>query len=236
MPGTDPAHLLLVVAAPKEAQALIAGLGGRSGEIRPWAPVPVTDRVDLVLGGIGKVNAAGAVLLALDPGRHRTVLSVGVGGALPGACLPIGACVSATESVYADEGIATPGGFRTTDALGFPLGPFQHGRLPTDPGLLELLRPGVDADARVATVSCCSGTDEGAREVVCRTGAALEAMEGAAMAHAVRRRWPEGSVRAGEVRVVSNTTGDRDRQIWSLDDALDRLREWGRWASGVPGW
>jgi futalosine hydrolase len=73
----------------------------------------------------------------------------------------------------------------------------------------------------IATVSTCSGRDDLARAVATRTGAAAEAMEGAAVALAARRM----NVRYGEVRAVSNTTGDRDRQRWAIGPALAVLSD-----------
>ena len=73
--------------------------------------------------------------------------------------------------------------------------------------------------AKIATVAICSGTDEAANEVVKRTGAIVEAMEGAAVVHAATRL----SIGAIELRVISNTTGDRNKQQWRLVEALDSL-------------
>ena len=52
-----------------------------------------------------------------------------------------------------------------------------------------------------------------------RTKAVAEAMEGAAVVHAARRL----GVPAIELRVISNTTGDRDNQKWDLAGALAAL-------------
>ena len=54
-----------------------------------------------------------------------------------------------------------------------------------------------------ATGAQCSGTEAAAREIVRRTGAVAEAMEGAAVVHAARRLGTAGI----ELRVISNTTG-----------------------------
>ena len=48
----------------------------------------------------------------------------------------------------------------------------------------------------------------------------LPAFEGAGLLHAARRL----GVPAIELRVISNTTGDRDRQQWDLPAALEALR------------
>jgi hypothetical protein len=64
--------------------------------------------------------------------------------------------------------------------------------------------------------------------VVSRTGAAVEAMEGAAVGlTAANLAFAVGSAAPAfcEARVVSNTTGDRAGQRWGLAEALARLRE-----------
>ena len=98
----------------------------------------------------------------------------------------------------------------------------------------------VDTDARarlgvhfrrgpIATVATCSGSDEAAREVVQRTGAVAEAMEGAAVVHAAHRL----GVGPIELRTISNTTGDRQQQVWRLDDALAALGSAVREMAGI---
>lgn len=172
--------------------------------------------------GVGKSNAAGAAALSLDPARHTAALSVGIAGALPASGLGLLDCVVATRSVFADEGIGTENGFIPMSDAGF--GPFPDGSMHADHESIPFLD--VLDDARrgvIATVSWCSGRDGCARGVVERTGACCEAMEGAAVALAARRIDP--SIATGELRVISNTTGDRAAQRWELDGSLERLRD-----------
>lgn len=105
-------------------------------------------------------------------------------------------------------------------ALGFSLGDFEGNTVPVDEGLLEMLS-GAFAIGPIATVATCSGTDAAAAEVVRRTGALAEAMEGAAVVHSSRRL----HIPAIELRVISNTTGDRPKQKWEIDRAFKALGE-----------
>ena len=202
-------RLLAVVAVEAEANAI--------GEF---------DGIDVVVAGIGRTNAAAATVEALlERGPFDAVCSVGVAGALPASGLAIGDLALGRDAVYAEEGIETPEGVGDMTALGFPLGDFEGNRVPADPGLLEALRPIVEeigngAVGSIATVATCSGTDRRAAEVAGRTGALAEAMEGAAVLHAARRR----GVPAIELRAISNTTGDRSRQRWDLPAAFESLR------------
>jgi futalosine hydrolase len=174
------------------------------------------------------------------------VLSLGVAGALssaghssgespPYAC-EIGDVVVSTASVFADTGLALGGGgFVPMCEIGFPLvasagvgdrthtDPEQWQPLPPD-ALRPSIGASLDASFRrgvIATVASCSASDAGAHAIAKRTGAIAEAMEGAgvgAAAHTLGVPW-------GEVRVISNTTGDRERQAWDLDAACTCLSE-----------
>lgn len=221
-PG-PPGRVLLATAAPAEGRALLRALGADPAWAdRPWTLHRIGPRFDLIVTGIGKSNAAGAVARALDPASHRAVISTGVAGALPGSGLAPGASVLAPRSTFADEGLESPDGFLDCAALGFPLGtPAQAdgSAVHADPALLAALSPLADVQADIATVSTCSGTDALARRVRGRTGAAAEAMEGAAVGLVAARL----AVPFAELRVISNTTGDRAAQAWNLPGALDAL-------------
>lgn len=210
------ARILAVVAVDAEARAL-----GREPD------------VEVVVAGIGRTNAAAATtehLLAGEP--FDAVCSLGVAGALPGGGLGIGDLVLGSESIYVEEGIETPEGFGDMTALGFQLGDFAGNRVPAEASLLTRLQgaAGRNAIGPIATVATCSGTDRRAREVAERTGAIAEAMEGAAVLHAARRM----RIPAIEIRAISNTTGDRDRQRWDLQAGLTALgSEWPRLVAAI---
>lgn len=236
-PGQPILPLLIITAAPGESRAVAAAF-----DVAPpdadFAPIQLNPNLYLVQSGVGKVNAA---LAALHIGVHRlraaSVLSLGVAGALPragGPLLALGSLVLATSSVYADEGSQNPHAFVGIDRAGFPPGGKVN---PAFPGLavsassaftsllLSALAAHPDLGAvhqgPIATVSTCSGTDALARAVADRTSALAEAMEGAAIAHALARLAP--ATHFAELRVISNPTGDRTRQTWDLPGAFARL-------------
>lgn len=217
-------RLLWVTAVEREAEAL----RGAPGEI--------------VVAGVGRTNAAAATTEAiLRRGPFDAVVSAGVAGALPRSPLDapaseasgapsgphagafpqphlrLGDLVLAESCVYFEEGAIMPDGFHTMSELGFDLGPFRGNRVPVD-RTLDRLAPAAKRGV-IATVATCSGTDEAAAEVVRRTGAVAEAMEGAAVVHAALRL----GVPATEIRAISNGTGDRARQEWNLPAAFDAL-------------
>lgn len=245
--------------------AIDAGLVGSGAEAARFIEEPLPDWQPVVLGaatdscpavlvlqtGVGKVNAASAVMRVLHDHPNATIINLGICGLLPAfacvddpACecmrsLGIGSVLLASASVYADEGVQMPSEFKSIGAMGFPLGPFgDEGVLPS-PDLADALRPFADACRPIATVSTCSGTDALALEIATRTNAAGEAMEGAAIAHVIARHnalralsaatGPTSdaptTARFAELRVISNTTGDRARQQWDIPKAAAKLRE-----------
>jgi futalosine hydrolase len=226
--------LLLVVAAPAEAAAIRAGLGTAGDRIgdsaEPWMTESLAPEIDMIVTGVGKAQAAGGTIWACSRTLYRGVISIGIGGSLAGAAgdsPPIGAAILAKRSHFADEGVQTPSEFAPLRAMGFPpgleAGGFGADGMPCSAAWAEALLDVCDRAAVIATVSTCSGTDAAAAAVATRTGAAVENMEGAAVAAALSRL-PAGSRPLfAEIRVISNTTGDRKAQTWDLPRALRRL-------------
>jgi len=191
---------LLCVATPREGDLL----GARG--------------LDLLVTGIGPVNAAVALTRALArrPGTGAVIVC-GVGGAYPGSGLAVGDVVCARTELYADLGVAAPEGFLDMEALGYPVvegAPPLYNRLP-----LELF----PAPRREPFVTCttCTGTDEAARTLEARTGGAVESMEGAAIVHVARLH----GIQAGEIRGISNMVGRRDRARWRVAEAARAAQE-----------
>jgi futalosine hydrolase len=208
-----------------EARALVQGRPFLLDE-GGWVEHRLDEEFGLAVCGVGKANAAACTACLIrgsPPNSLGCVVSIGIAGALPGQPeLAIGDSVAATQSVFADEGVRTPDGFLTCEQLGFPLwGPEtsnpQHAHHAA--ALREVLAGACTRAGVIATVSSCSGTDRAAAEVVERTGAIAEGMEGAGVALVARRL----GVHVGEVRAISNTTGDRPGQKWDIPAGLEEL-------------
>ncbi|WP_406112563.1 futalosine hydrolase [Kitasatospora purpeofusca] len=232
-PGPARARLLVVVAVPAEAEAVLRGLGG----VPRRAPLPggALDRVahpsgatvDVLAGGVGPGAAAAAAataltaLPALAGDRYDLVVSAGIaGGFAPRA--PIGTTVVAGAIVAADLGAETPEGFADVTELGF--GAVRHTPDPATVALVaEALRAaGVDtlATGAVLTVSTVTGSAGRAAALTARhPDAVAEAMEGFGVAEAAARH----GVPAFELRTVSNPVGPRDRSAWRIGEALGAL-------------
>lgn len=228
--GDRPIRILIVAAVAREADAAEAGLDEAHHRRTHPAKTPICATV--LATGVGRVNTAAALAEALartpDDERVDAIVSIGVAGILPGpggdrADGAIGTVIVGGASVYHEEGLLGPDGFRTMTDLGFPLGDFKGNRIPADPRLLDAASSALPQSrvGAIATVATCSGTDDAARSVRDRTKAIAEAMEGAAALHVARR----AGIPAIELRGISNTTGDRPRQIWDLEAGLAAVTE-----------
>jgi futalosine hydrolase len=186
-------------------------------------------KIALLYCGIGKTNASSAVTALLETHRPGAVMVIGSGGAYPGSGLEIGDLALATEETFADEGVATPDGFRDFSDPGFTLLSDENfllqSRFVADPRLLNDARPVFEQVAAAAgkkliagtlvTVSTCSGSERSGREMALRTGGICENMEGAAIAQVCRLY----GVPFLELRGISNRVENRDLATWDLPAA-----------------
>lgn len=227
--------LALVCAVAREAEPLLDRLGslepltiGRRAAHR--------GRLDdcsvlLVVGGVGKTNAAQAVTALLERHAPRAALGFGVAGAYPASGLDIAGIALADAEIYADEGVESPDGWLSPREMGFPLLTVGDARyfhaFPVDRPRTDLAerarRAAGPAPVRGAflTVSTCSGTARRGRELAERHGAVCETMEGAALAH-VCALYQTPFV---HVRAISNAVEDRDLSRWRLAEAADACAE-----------
>jgi futalosine hydrolase len=173
--------------------------------------------VSLICTGVGAVNAAHAVTLAISRARPDAVIVCGVGGAYPGSGLAVGDVVSADMECYGDLGANSAAGFLDMRALGFAV---IDGSQPVYNDLpLQLYA--TERRAKFVTVATCTGTDAAARALEARTGGAVENMEGAAVAHVALLH----GVPVGEVRGISNIVTNRDTGAWRLGPAALAAQE-----------
>ncbi len=189
----------------------------------PRTPLPIGDMITVnphlrvLMTGVGAVRAAAATALALQNQPCAALLHVGVGGAYPASGLPVGALVTAASECDPQSGILTPDGYRDLGGLGFPLTTAFPNRIVFDSPWADWVAQQVAPAPRLpfATVHGCSGTNAAAEMMASRAEAAVENMEGLAVA------WTAGrfGVPYAALRAISNLTGDRDRQQWNLPAA-----------------
>ena len=157
---------------------------------------PRSPAVAIVRTGVGPVNAAHAVDALPRKNRCAGDRRLRRWGAYPSSGLRVGDVACAETECYGDLGATSPSGFLDMKALGFPIveGP--------NPLFNELPMQVFPVERRVpfVTVTCCTGTESGARTMEKRTRGAVESMEGAAVAHVAHLH----GVPVGEVRGISN--------------------------------
>lgn len=169
-------------------------------ELNFLAPRP---DVDVLVTGVGVVDAAIAVTRALASGAYDIVINAGIAGALPGVANVGDGVVVAEEflelNLETGSPLALPDGLRVADAVYCP-----------EPIVGALVQRGFSS-VRGVTVSRVTATNETAARLAA-LGAQVESMEGFAVLRAAER----AGVRALEVRGISNIVGDRATSAWSF--------------------
>ncbi|MGQ9896819.1 MAG: futalosine hydrolase [Acidobacteriota bacterium] len=210
--------LLVVAAVTLEVQAAIADWPHLPRTLLPVGEmVVVGPRVRVLVTGVGAIRAAAATALALQSQSIGAVLHVGVGGAYPTSGLQVGALVTAASECDPQTGILTPDGYQDLGGLGFPLTGTFPNRIVFDSPWADWVAQQVAPAPRLpfATVHGCSGTNIASEIMQSRANAAVENMEGLAVAWTSQ----QFAVPYAALRAISNLTGDRDRQQWNLSAA-----------------
>lgn len=185
-----------------------------SALLRPHA---APGRIEVLNMGVGPVNAAHAVTLAIAAARPARIVVCGIGGAYPGSGLGIGDVACADSECYGDLGATSPGGFLDMQAIGFPI---VEGPPPIYNVLPMQIFPAARR-VRFVTMSSCTGVSSAAAAIEARTGGAVENMEGAAVAHVAAIH----GVPVGEIRGISNMVTDRNTAAWRVKDAAAAAQE-----------
>ncbi len=218
--------------------------------VRPWHLGSLCGKpVLLIEGGVGQVNTAVALTLALTRHDPAAILQFGVGGAYVRSGLEVGDLAIATEEYYGDTGVLTPEGWMDLEGMGFPMLPARTGaqeqagqagqtprkplynRIPLDvprterisrclEGRLEGRSSHQVATGPFVTVQQCSGVQAAGDTLAARYGGICENMEGAAAAHVAKAN----DIPFVEIRGISNRVVDRDLSQWDLPLAIRRCQ------------
>ena len=190
--------------------------------------------VRLIETGVGAVNAAHALTVALESAKPAFVLQIGIGGAYVSSGLATGDLAIATEECYGDMGVLTPDGWRGMDFIGFPVvasAPPCFNRFSLNAALVKDTRrclaaiawdepPPQIATGPFVTVNQCSGVQAVGDAVAARFGGICENMEGAAAAHVCVLY----TVLFVELRCISNLVEDRNFSAWNIPLAMRRTQ------------
>lgn len=169
--------------------------------------------------GVGKVNTAAGLALAIARLEPVSVIQVGIGGAFPGFGLSVGDVAVASEETHLDSGVITRDGFEGMERMGLPLltsPATYYNRIPVDRELSSEIAGGVHPLVPFGTSETVTGVT-GAMGTGARFEVAVESMEGAAAAQvALALEAP-----FAEVRGISNTVGERDKARWRIAHAVE---------------
>jgi futalosine hydrolase len=171
------------------------------------------DHARAVVTGVGAVNAAYALTREIERDRPERIIVCGIGGANPASGLKIGDVVCAESECYGDLGASSPEGFLDMRALGFPVIAFE----PPIYNTLSMQIFPTELRVPFVTRNTCTGADV----ITGILGAAVENMEGAAVAHVAAL----AGIPVGEIRGVSNMVGPRDKSTWRVKEAATAAQE-----------
>jgi futalosine hydrolase len=172
------------------------------------ARLPKRAELDVLVSGIGPVEAAIATAAALAREPYELAISVGIAGAFAGRGA-VGEAFAVSEALYADleleGGAALP--FALPDraeSSAAALAPFREGRIAARIG-------------RGLTTATITASDGRAALLAQRFECDLEAMEGFAVLRAAER----AGVPALELRGISNLVGERTTNGWDFKRGAD---------------
>ncbi|HEV2260742.1 MAG TPA: hypothetical protein VGR69_00405 [Candidatus Rubrimentiphilum sp.] len=160
--------------------------------------------VELLVTGVGPVEAAASVSRALALSRPELLISAGLAGAFAG-CAEIGEGV-----VVADDSLALC--LETGAPIALPDDATVVDRASSDLSIVDRLVELGFRSVRGITVTQVTALDGTAARLAAQ-GVGIETMEGFAALRAAEI----AGVPAVEVRGISNLAGDRDRSGWDFD-------------------
>ena len=167
------------------------------------ANLRVRPHVELLVTGVGPVEAASGVSRALAQSRYDLVVSAGIAGAFPGAADVGDAVVVSEELLELDIETGTP--------ITLPPPARIVDRAGADLQLVDRLVELGYRSVRGVTVSRVTATDSTSARLA-RFGVGVESMEG----FAVLRAAEIAAVPAVEVRGISNIVCDRAASRWDF--------------------
>jgi len=169
--------------------------------------------IDILTTGVGMVATAARTARALARTRYDVALNFGVCGSFDRG-LELGRVVHVVSDRIAELGAEDGDVFLTIDELGLPNETvFVNAAPPPNEALRRL--PQVSG----ITVNTVHGNERSIGAVMHRFNPQIESMEGAAFMHACLM----SNVPFAQVRAVSNLVEKRNREAWSLGEAIGNL-------------
>ena len=195
-------RILVVAATEAEVSRLRTGRHG-------------SNRLDVVITGVGMVATAGHTTRALTSTQYDVAFNFGICGCFDPR-VSLGTVVHVTVDQLSELGAEDGEQFIPFDALDLPgRSTFVNAAAPDNPVLRELLV------VRGITVNTVHGHEPSINAVRARLQPQVESMEGAAFAYACSM----SGVPYAQVRAVSNLVERRNRDAWRLDLAIRNLND-----------
>ena len=173
--------------------------------------------------GVGKVNAAAGLALAIKQLNPRGVIQFGIGGSYLGTSLNVGQVAVASREIHLDSGVRGNNGWEDMSSIGIPLSggnPPLYNEFPVDPYLTSVVADSNSlATVTFGTSETVTGTLEEAAFLKDRFKVSVESMEGAAAAQVCH----ELGVPFAELRGISNIVGERKREAWDIPGAISAV-------------
>jgi futalosine hydrolase len=176
--------------------------------------------------GIGKVNTAAGLALAIERLKPTAVIQFGIGGAYINSFLSISMVMAARQDIHIDSGVRTAEGWQDMEQVGFALleknTQHYYNVLPTSTTLTQVFIDALGIPTGIfATSETITGTFDESVAFQARFDASIESMEGAAAAQVCLAL----DVPFAEIRSVSNIVGERDKKNWNIPKAVQRVNE-----------
>lgn len=174
--------------------------------------------------GIGKVNTAAGLALAINQLKPDCVIQVGIGGAFVGSFLSIGMVAVAAKEIHLDSGIRFSSSWQGMKNLGFPLLKKESeyfNEFPTSPKHTQIFKDLGAHEVIFGTSEAVTGDFELATEFQNRFDVSVESMEGAAAAQVCLAL----DTPFAELRGISNMVGERDKIAWNIPLAIASVNE-----------
>ena len=184
-------------------------------ELLPTMGTIADERVQYLITGVGLLATTFALTEYLQKSEVNLVIQAGIGGSLDES-LPAGVVVSVSRDCIGDLGVEEGGAFKNLVTLGLQSQneePFEDGWLVNTNAFTHSL-PSVDA------VSLNEITTLPSRIQYYRSlGAKVESMEGAALHYVCLRK----KIPFLQLRSISNFAGERNKQLWKMEEAIQAL-------------
>ena len=172
-----------------------------------WSP---RAGVDVLISGVGPVEAACAVATALARHRYDLVVDAGIAGALGGSAAIGDGVIVVDDRLELSLEDGRP--------LSLPPGSAIVDRAVSTAALVSAIAARGFATLRGVTVCRVTSTETTAQRLI-EGGAQVETMEGFAVLRACAR----AAVPIVQLRGISNRVGERERSGWNFQAGLDGL-------------